>query len=279
MYNGNETTQRHLGRMIQKVANDIQMVFLDIDGTIYFDGKLVPSAVKTIEQLHQNGIKVALCTGRSVLHTRHLQRKLNVPYGIYFNGGLTHAHQTVLHATPFDPAVVARAGTYFERLGFHIILHSVDDAIAFQPVPEKIQPLLDAFDFPPLHQTTHASWLDRPTDVYQINVFMNHDMDTVVQNEFPECLIYRWDKSAIDLQRRTSDKSIGALALLAHLDIPTDNAVHIGDGGNDIGMFKTMGMSIAMGNAEEQVKQFAKRVTTAAAEDGVYQAVRNLGLI
>lgn len=261
------------------METEIKIVFLDIDGTIYIDGKLVPSAIHAIQALQKNNIPVALCTGRSVLHTHQLQFQLSIPYGVYFNGGLTQAHEHTLHATPIDATVVNQAMNYFQKIGQHIILHTADEAISFEDTPERIQPLLDAFQFPPLRRLSQREFQSEPYAVYQLNVFMRRDMDTLVQNMFPECLIYRWDAFAVDLQRRKSDKSVGASALLSHLGISAENAVHIGDGGNDIGMFETMGMSFAMGNAEHNVKQFAKHVTSAAQDDGVFHALSKLGLI
>ncbi len=74
----------------------------------------------------------------------------------------------------------------------------------------------------------------------------------------------------MDLQKLHCDKSVGATALLKRLGVPPEHAMHIGDGGNDIGMFQTVGVSVAMGNADDGVKQYAKYVTDNVENDGVF---------
>ncbi|GMA59166.1 hypothetical protein GCM10025858_36690 [Alicyclobacillus sacchari] len=108
---------------------------------------------------------------------------------------------------------------------------------------------------------------------------MTREWDAVFEQEFPACYIYRWHEQAVDFQRRKSDKSIGALRLLEYLGIAPEEAVHIGDGGNDVGMFRTLGYSYAMGNAADEVKEVAKCVTSSAMAGGVADALADLGLV
>ncbi|WAH35304.1 HAD family hydrolase [Alicyclobacillus dauci] len=258
---------------------DIQMVFLDIDGTLYVDGKLVPSGVKAVESLLEQGIPVALCTGRSVLHAQSVQDALQVPYGIYFNGGLVKSLQEELFSTPFEQEDVRAIYEYAHANHISTVIHTHDRALAFEPVPERYYPVLRSFDFPVIDVIQAGEDALKQLKVFQINAFMTKEWDTDFEERFPACYIYRWDRHAVDFQRRKSDKSIGALHLLKRLGISPDRAVHIGDGGNDIGMFRTLGYSYAMGNATDDVKQAAKRVTASATEDGVAKALAELGLI
>ncbi|QNO15408.1 HAD hydrolase family protein [Alkalicella caledoniensis] len=50
------------------------------------------------------------------------------------------------------------------------------------------------------------------------------------------------------------NKGNGLKTMARHFNISIDNTVAIGDERNDIPMFKVAGLSIAMGNAEEEVK-------------------------
>lgn len=257
----------------------IEFVFLDIDGTMVYDRKLVPSVRDAVDRLAQNGIGVALCTGRSILQTRSLHRQLQLRYGVYFNGALTIADSAVIAQKPLPQAVVRRARTFFQGRGLPVVFHGVHESFTSAPLPPALTPILKAYDYPVAHVRADNQYHDREPDVFQANVFMTDIWDVLVQHEFPECLLYRWHEQAIDLQNVASDKSVGAVALLAHLGIHPDNAVHFGDAGNDIGMFETVGMSVAMGNATDAIKKTAKRQTAAVYEDGVHKGLRALGLI
>ncbi|MBX5436775.1 MAG: HAD hydrolase family protein [Alicyclobacillaceae bacterium] len=276
-----------------RAASQVQIVFLDIDGTIVVNRRLIPSAAQAVRMLQARGVQVALCTGRSVLHATPVQQRLRVGLGIYFNGGLVHAYGRTVAQRPLHPAVVRRIWDVFTTAGLPLILHTNGRAFAPCPVPESIRPILEEYDYPAIevwpqvlsrnagHQPTVRGRTAFPSDVpvYQANVFMDPSWDALVQNQFPECLLYRWHPQAVDLQKRGCDKSLGALDLLRHLQIPPARALHIGDGGNDIGMFATLGWSVAMGNASPEVQRHAQMVTAPAEEDGVFKALRRIGLI
>ena len=57
------------------------------------------------------------------------------------------------------------------------------------------------------------------------------------------------------------------------LEISTDAVATIGDMHNDVAMFEVSGLSFAMGNASDDVKQHAKRVTASNEEDGFAKAM------
>ena len=52
-----------------------------------------------------------------------------------------------------------------------------------------------------------------------------------------------------------------------------------GDGENDLSMFACVGTSVAMGNANDTVKQHADYVTPHVDEAGVRQALLHFGLL
>lgn len=49
----------------------------------------------------------------------------------------------------------------------------------------------------------------------------------------------------------------------------SDQLAAFGDGENDIPMFKKVGLPIAVANATEDVKQYAKFISTSNSDDGV----------
>ncbi|WDC84245.1 HAD hydrolase family protein [Caloramator sp. mosi_1] len=61
-----------------------------------------------------------------------------------------------------------------------------------------------------------------------------------------------------------------ALEYLAkYLNIGLDDVIAFGDNFNDISMFKKAGISVAMGNAEGEIKRICRFVTLTNSEDGV----------
>jgi len=62
-------------------------------------------------------------------------------------------------------------------------------------------------------------------------------------------------------------------AMAQRLGISTDEIATIGDMHNDVAMFETSGLSFAMGNANDDVKKHAQRVTATNEEDGFAKAM------
>ena len=58
-----------------------------------------------------------------------------------------------------------------------------------------------------------------------------------------------------------------------------EEIIAFGDGENDIGMLQLAGIGVAMGNAEEVVKQNADYITADIDDDGIEKALRHFGLI
>jgi hydroxymethylpyrimidine pyrophosphatase-like HAD family hydrolase len=59
------------------------------------------------------------------------------------------------------------------------------------------------------------------------------------------------------------------------LQIPTQQIATIGDMPNDMAMFEKSGISIAMGQAGEEVKSAATYTTSSSEEEGFAKAVEN----
>jgi len=57
------------------------------------------------------------------------------------------------------------------------------------------------------------------------------------------------------------------------MGISTGAVATIGDMENDLAMFRTSGLSIAMGNATDEVKKLATHITTSNEEEGFAGAI------
>ena len=60
------------------------------------------------------------------------------------------------------------------------------------------------------------------------------------------------------------------------LNLPHESTVAIGDSENDLPMLRYCAVSIAMGNASEEIKKLCTEVTDTAANDGVTKAIAKI---
>lgn len=82
-----------------------------------------------------------------------------------------------------------------------------------------------------------------------------------------------------DILPQNGGKQIGIPAMAAHYGIRDDEILVFGDGPNDVDMLRDVGFGVAMGNGCAKAKAAANYVTTDVDDDGIYRALKELGVI
>ena len=93
------------------------------------------------------------------------------------------------------------------------------------------------------------------------------------------CVATAWHPDFCDIIPQCNDKSLGIDRMLEWFGIPLEESMAFGDGGNDIGMLRHVGVGIAMGNASQDVKAAADYVTSDVTDHGVVNALTHFGLL
>jgi len=84
-----------------------------------------------------------------------------------------------------------------------------------------------------------------------------------------------WTEKFIDLHitssQGTKEHAIGVL--LGMLQLSKEQSIGVGDGDNDIHLFKSVGLRIAMGDATVKLKSEADKIVPSVGEDGLAQVI------
>ncbi|WP_338211215.1 Cof-type HAD-IIB family hydrolase [Lactiplantibacillus paraxiangfangensis] len=80
-------------------------------------------------------------------------------------------------------------------------------------------------------------------------------------------------RSNIEINNINAQKGIAVERYANMLNTPMTDVMAIGDNNNDVSMLKVAGVSYAMGNGTNEVKQLANRVTDTNVNDGVGKAI------
>ncbi|MFL6556332.1 MAG: HAD-IIB family hydrolase, partial [Bacillus sp. (in: firmicutes)] len=78
----------------------------------------------------------------------------------------------------------------------------------------------------------------------------------------------------IEVNSAGINKAKGLGSVCSRLGIEMKNVMAVGDSLNDLAMIKAAGVGVAMGNAQELVKESADWVTATNEEDGVAKAIQ-----
>lgn len=84
------------------------------------------------------------------------------------------------------------------------------------------------------------------------------------------------DPSNIEINPKGVSKASGLQVVCEHTGILPEQVIAFGDSLNDVAMFRFAGCSVAMGNAQEQVRDAASFVTLDCEDDGVAVFLRRL---
>ncbi|MHB8077991.1 MAG: Cof-type HAD-IIB family hydrolase [Candidatus Krumholzibacteriia bacterium] len=257
----------------------IGLLIADVDGTLLTPDKVLTGrAGRAVRKLHDAGIAFAVTSGRPPRGMSMLIGPLALTTPLPgFNGGMfVHPDLTIIeqHVLPAD--VTARAIGTIGAHGLTVWIYRGEDWF----VPDRESPHVAREEatvrFPPTVVPGFERLLDNVVKI----VGVSDDLEAVARCEAAAHRAFARQVSAarsqsyyLDVTHPNANKGAVVDWLSERLQIPADRIATIGDQPNDVLMFARSGLSIAMGNAGEEVRQEATRVTTSNAEEGFANAV------
>ena len=117
-------------------------------------------------------------------------------------------------------------------------------------------------------------------DVYHMWTFAENDGELELPEELATHVrMVPWHEHSSDVVANGISKASGVEHVLEHENLKPVNAMMFGDGPNDMEIFDYVGLKVAMGNATPELKEKADYVTGTVEEDGIFNALEELGLV
>ena len=259
---------------------DIKAVFSDIDSTLYSHktNGVPSSAVHAVEDIQKKGIKFFLCSGRNA----YLIRKSGVynyvkPDGIVtMNGAQAIVGEESIFLHPIPSNVVDALIKFAKRLRFGLTLIEEKEG-HINMIDERVISAHEKYGTRFPQPRTFPDHYDRV--VYQAIAYCDEFDESLFLPHLTECKTARWDEYAVYIMPKDCDKARGAEATMRHFGWSMDQCLSLGDDINDVEMISRSGIGIAMGNAQEEVKQKADFVTDDIDDDGFAKTLLHYGLI
>jgi Cof subfamily protein (haloacid dehalogenase superfamily) len=258
----------------------IRLVLADVDGTLVTPEKeLTPDAVGAVRELRAAGVMFAITSGRPPRGMAMLIEPLGLDTPVAaFNGGLlVNPDMTVIEERTIAEDLVGPIVTFLRSFGLVAWLYRGPDWF----VPDLDGPHVDrearTVRFDPQLMTS----LDGLTDhvVKIVGVSDDHEAikkaSAAVHDRFGEHVTAAASQPYyLDVTHPDANKGAVARYLAARYGLETSEIATIGDMANDCLMFAHSGLSIAMGNADSEVRRAARRVTDTNEHDGFAKAMR-----
>jgi len=257
----------------------IALVVSDVDGTLLTrDKTLTEASIDAVRRLGEAGIGFTITSSRPTIGMRFLVEPLGIrlPIGAFNGSAIVDPAMNPIEQHLLPAAAVHRSLELLAEFGVDIWLFTTDEWLtgngdgAYVPLEKR------AIRADPTVVSDFAPYVTRACKI----VGSTADAALLIRCEEAvrkalgdEATAVRSQSYYLDITPPGCNKGTFVQAITRRLGIATNAVATIGDMQNDLAMFAVSGLSFAMGNATDDVKQQASRVTASNQDDGFARAV------
>lgn len=260
------------------MKKQIKAIFFDVDGTIYWHDihDVIASTREILQQLHACGYKIAIATSRCRREFDNAPSFLReFPFdGYIFDGGaLIIKDDAILYQNAIKEDVIQTLLSYAKHHDLALRYATADGNYFIKEEPADIQ---DAFFKLYLNVPTVKPYDEDICD--NILLYCNETQQKEIIPQLGNVNISN-HKTVLEITANGTNKATAIQKLAASWGIDMKEVMCFGDGFNDLEMIEQAGVSVAMGNGEEVLRQYADYVCDPLYQDGVATIIHELGLL
>lgn len=274
-----------------------KLIFLDIDGT-FVSAMAAPSAyaVEAVRGARANGHKVFLCTGRNMPIIGNDILEVGFDGVIASAGSHVEIGGEVLFDKILPEETIQECLSIFHAHGMYCRIET-PEGIYTDPQMESLlktaKPDKANSELIRMQKEIEAGIAISPYDEYPGQgaykiCFTSRDLESIekskkyLEDRFGYAVHPYANSSACyngEIIPKGIDKGKGMEIVCRYYEDHLQNTVAFGDSMNDYEMMVAAGVSVAMGNACEELKQIADVVCGNVWEDGIYYEFQRMGLL
>lgn len=262
-----------------------RLIVTDIDGTLLNrHGAILPRTRAELARARAAGAIWALASGRPLPGLRRLVRDMHLDDSnlvlIGANGAVVSdaVSDEILARRAMSPQIAARVCTLAAGYPVTSLLCVGDDILTGDPQSERA--LLEAEgneanlvhlpDVTSVHiPVDKALFCGRPQVLRELQAALRAEVGEVTETSFSA-------PSYFEVTAAGVDKGSAVRAYAESASIRLEEVVAFGDNHNDLPMITTAGLGVAMGNAVEDVRTAADRITASNDEEGIALVLADL---
>jgi Cof subfamily protein (haloacid dehalogenase superfamily) len=276
----------------------VKLVALDIDGTLLNrEGQIAERTRRAIGDLRQNGVEFTLCTGRNLPLARRFAEQLDITLPLVTCNGaeIRRLDGDLLQHRPLPVELAEQAHRILSKSDALFDIYW-DDRIVIESKEAHLQRLITYYRTIKNIDREYEKLLEQ--EIQQSHMFEAHDIKSWLASGEPLAIekffvmeqrterleamfqelrqlqgimVTTSHHTTLEINHISAEKGKALGVIADSCGFVPEEVAAIGDGMNDVSMFEYAGISVAMGNASEQVKRHAKFVTGPNSEDGLAQ--------
>lgn len=249
-----------------------KLIITDFDGTLSTpESEIYPEVIEYIHALRKRGVLFSIATGRAYFgHLRTIIQQLDLETPQITYGGAELRDPKTDEIVWKSHVKAPLLKTIADYLREQNLLFAIEkDETIFTNIP------LDFFDESDKVRYAHSDTFDLSQEApklivpaIRINGVSSmerlEEVEAFITEVSPDIHAARiiWEDSfGLDVTSATGTKHYGALELMTRLGIAREETIGIGDSFNDFPLLNAVGTSVPMGNAPDELKEFADDIT------------------
>ena len=265
-----------------------KLIAVDIDDTLLNTKKEIAPATKAaLTQAQENGVRLVVASGRLPYGVRPFAQALDVfrraGYYMGFNGGaIMNSRDELIASTYLDSKYIEPVYEILRPANVTAMVHKGDIIFADNKVNEYTHIESDVIGLPLNVVDDLPAFID--WDIHKFLIAGDPDELKVLEQTLIAALggevdVYLSAPWFLEVMPKSVNKGEGLKTICNDAGIDISEAIAFGDSYNDIFMIKAAGLGVAMGNAEDAVKEAADMVTADCDHDGIAKALKELGIV
>lgn len=247
-------------------------VFSDFDGTLLTsDHKISPRTLRAIQRITNNGIPFVPISARSPLGILPYAKQIeNYNVIVAFSGALIlDRNLNALYSVNISAEDIQAINQLLaEHPALGVNYYTDDECVArdvnnkwviFERGVTKIQ--IDPYDENVRYSPHKIQIIGEKEEILNV--------ENRLKTAFPHLSICRSHPNFLEVMHESATKGNAVRFLEDYFNVKIEEAIAFGDNFNDLDMLENVGLGVAMGNAPEEIKQAANRVTATNNEDGL----------
>lgn len=257
---------------------------LDIDGTLTNSRKEITPATKAaLQALMMRDGKVILASGRPTPGMRRYEKELELEkYGGYllsYNGARVVNCVTgeIVCQRLLPLTILPGLYQFAETNGCGLVTYLGEEVISAFPPDPYVETEARINGLPVRRVERFLKFVD--FDINKCLMTAAPEKAEQIERQLQEkyahiASVYRSEPYFIEIMPHNVDKASSLEMMLPAIGVTREDTVCCGDGFNDIPMIRYAGVGVAMGNAQQAVKDVADYITATNDEDGLIEVIQ-----
>jgi Cof subfamily protein (haloacid dehalogenase superfamily) len=258
----------------------VSLVVSDVDGTLVTRDKVLTARTQAaVSRLREAGIAFSICSSRPPFGLRMMIEplQLKLPFGGYNAGTIVNPDLSVVEQKLIPADAAREAVKTFRQNQIDCWVFSGNEWIVANPQGSHVAHETGTVQTKPTIVTKFAEAhfaaagkIVGPSDDHALVARLADELRTTLAGS---ASVARSQLYYCDVTPPGIDKGRLVDLLAARLGVPQEEILVLGDGENDIEMFRRAGFAVAMGNAADAVKAAAQATTLSNDDDGFAAAI------